>query len=506
MMNRETTRTTRTTINSGTEQVIAAIPRTMSTQHPDNVTTPFFAENPELSGEDEVREAFYIFSHLGCTEQMWDCEGKEVDNFVVKKLLSRYPEYFRKYQLGKSRLLTLRVPNPEFERAEAKILLETLGSIPRSYDIASLFYGDETPPIFEVILPMTTSYSAVDNIYQYYLNFVVGQQHQRLGGRDNTIADWIGSFHPDRINVIPLFEDREGMLNAAAIVRRYMQDKNLQYQRVFLARSDPAVNYGQIGAILLNKIALWRLSALAEEIGIPICPIIGAGSAPFRGNLRPDTVQRVVNEYPGTYTFTIQSAFKYDYPLQEASEGIRFLEEHPIEPARFIDEEKSLELLDRYSAEYQKQIITLAPLINRIAGHIPGRRKRKLHIGLFGYSRSMGEISLPRAITVTAALYSIGIPPEILGMNALTPEDIGFLKKTYVNFEADMADAVKYLNPDSLYLPEGVIKAVETVVPVHPDPEHQEITKRIEKGLTSCQMESFTDLILQAGHIRKFLG
>ncbi len=482
------------------------IPRTMSTQHPDNVTTPFFAENPELSGEDEVREAFYIFSHLGCREQMWDCEGKEVDNFVVKKLLSRYPEYFKEHQLGRERLLTLRVPNPEFERAEAKILLETLGSIPRSYDIASLFYGDETPPIFEVILPMTTSYSSVDNIYQYYRDFVVGQQNQRLGGRDQTIADWIGSFHPDRINVIPLFEDREGMLHSAEIIRRYIQDKKLSYQRVFLARSDPAVNYGQIGAILLNKIALWKLYCLSEESGVPICPIIGAGSAPFRGNLRPDTVKRVVKEYQGAYTFTIQSAFKYDYPLKEAAEAIKFLEEREIEPAREIDESRSLELLDRYSAEYQRQLIALAPVINRIAGHIPGRRKRKLHIGLFGYSRSMGAVSLPRAITVTAALYSIGIPPEILGMNALSKDDIAYLKSTYVNFEADIADAVRYLNPDSAYLPDGVIDAVSNLVSINPHPGHQEIARRIEQGMAVCQMESFTDLILRAGQIRKFLG
>lgn len=486
--------------------ITGSIPRTMSTQHPDNVTTPFFAEHSELTGEDEVREAFYIFSHLDCCEQMWDCEGKEVDNFVVKKLLSRYPEYFHKHQLGRDRFLTLRIPNPEFERAEAKILVETLGSIPRSYDIASIFYGDETPPIFEVILPMTTSYSAVDNVYQYYRDFVVGQQNQRLGGRDQTIADWIGSFHPDRINVIPLFEDREGMLQSAEIIRRFIQDKKLAYQRVFLARSDPAVNYGQIGAILLNKIALWKLSCLSDETGIPICPIIGAGSAPFRGNLRPDTVQRVVDEYRGAYTFTIQSAFKYDYPLHEAADAIRFLKEREIEPAREIDEQRALELLDRYSAEYQRQLITLAPAINRIAGHIPGRRKRKLHIGLFGYSRSTGGVTLPRAITVTAALYSIGIPPEILGMNALTRDDLAFLSETYVNFTEDIKDAVRYLNPDSEYLPPGVIEAVKGLVPVQPHPEHQEIAGKIEKALSACQMQSLTDLILQAGHIRKFLG
>ena len=52
------------------------VPRTMSTQHPDNVTAPFFADNPELGGDDEIKEAFYAFSHIKCREQLWDCEGK----------------------------------------------------------------------------------------------------------------------------------------------------------------------------------------------------------------------------------------------------------------------------------------------------------------------------------------------------------------------------------------------------------------------------------------------
>ena len=425
------------------------IPRTMSTQHPDNVHTPFFTENNELTGEDEVKEAYYVYSHLGCSEQMWDCEGKEVDNYVVKKLLSRYSEFFHEHHLGSDLFLTLRVPNPEIERTEAKILLETLGSIPRSYDVANHFYGDTKPPIFEVILPMTTSFASIDNIYQYYCDFVIGQQHKRLGGRDTTIADWIGSFHPDKIRVIPLFEDRDGMLNADRIVSRYMQDKDLDYQRVFLARSDPAVNYGQIGAVLLNKIALWRFHLLSDEAGIPIYPIIGAGSAPFRGNLRPDTVQRVTDEYAGAYTFTIQSAFKYDSDLDKATAAIKYLNEREVMEARFIDEPYAVDLLDRYAAEYRKQIQSLAPIINRIAGYIPSRRKRKLHIGLFGYSRSLDGVTLPRAITVTAALYSVGIPPEILGLNALTDDDTDFILGNYRYFKEDLMDATQCLNQDT---------------------------------------------------------
>ena len=94
-----------------------------------------------------------------------------------------------------------------------------------------------------------------------------------------------------------------------------------------------------------------------------------------------------------------------------------------ITPARDIDDTYAISLIERYAAGYQKQIRSLAPLINRVAAYIPSRRKRKLHVGLFGYSRNMGGVSLPRAITVTAALYSIGIPPEVLGLSPLTEND-----------------------------------------------------------------------------------
>jgi len=68
----------------------------MSTQHPDNVSLPFFAEHVNMAGEDEIQETYYAFSHLGCDEQMWDSEGKEVDDFVVKKFLTKYPNFLKR--------------------------------------------------------------------------------------------------------------------------------------------------------------------------------------------------------------------------------------------------------------------------------------------------------------------------------------------------------------------------------------------------------------------------
>lgn len=486
---------------------MATVPKCMSTQHPDNVNPPFFAENVELGGEDEIQEAYYAFSHLGCDEQMWDCEGKEVDGFVVKKLLTKYESFFRKRKLGKDVFLTLRVPNPTVEKAEAKILLETLESTPRSFDTANLFYGDGTPPIFEVILPMTASAKCLDRIYRYYCDFVVGKQNKLFRKGDITIAEWIGRFRPERVNVIPLFEDKKSMLGAHEITRDYLEDKDVGYQRVFLARSDPALNYGLISAILLNKIALQRLHRLSEATGVKIYPIIGVGSAPFRGNLKPQTVERTAKEYAGTHTFTIQSAFKYDNPPDEVREAIRKLQERGTGPPQEVDEKKALEIFGRYHQTYQKQIISLSPVINKVARFVPSRRKRKLHIGLFGYSRSMRGVTLPRAIKFTAVLYSLGLPPEILGLNALDRKDIGFVREFYVNFEEDMKDALRYLNPDTPFLPKGLSASIKDLsLDFQTDEKHKELTYQVLASLRGNRNEDLTENILRAANLRNFLG
>ena len=483
------------------------IPKCMSTQHPDNVNSPFFAEDTELGGEDEIQEAYYAFSHLGCDEQMWDCEGKEVDTFVVKKLLTKYESFFKERRLGRELFITLRVPNPTVEKAEAKILLETLESIPRSFDAAKLFYGDDIPPIFEVILPMTASPKCIDRVYRYYRDFVVGKQNRPFREGDITIAEWIGEFQPDRINVIPLFEDMPHMLDAHNMTREYLKDKDVEHQRVFLARSDPAMNYGLISAVLLNKIALRRLQELSCEIGVVICPIVGVGSAPFRGNLRPETVERVAKEYPSAHTFTIQSAFKYDNPPDEVREAIKKLRERKVIPPQEVDEKRCLGIIGKYCTEYQRQVKVLAEVINKVAEYVPSRRKRKLHIGLFGYPRSVGAVKLPRAITFVAALYSVGLPPEVLGLNVLNKDDIQFLREVYVNFEDDLRDSFRYLNPDTGFFPEDIkARLGDYSVDFQPDEEHKEMTSYIANSLNKGKGGDLGEYVLRAANLRKFLG
>ncbi|OGW54724.1 MAG: phosphoenolpyruvate carboxylase [Nitrospirae bacterium RBG_19FT_COMBO_55_12] len=484
------------------------IPRIMSTQHPDNVQLPFFAESRDMSGDDEIQEAYYAFSHLGCDEQMWDCEGKEVDDFVVRKLLTKYEHFFKANRLGEDVRLTLRLPNPDVEKNEAKVFVETLESIPRSCDAAGLFYGGETPPIHEVILPMTMSAESLNRVYYYYKEFVVGKQNQPFYPGDITIAEWIGEFKPREISVIPLFEDREHMLEAHTIMRAYLKGKNIRHQRVFIARSDPAMNYGMVSAILCNKIALQRLRLLSEDTGVRIYPILGAGSAPFRGHLAPDTVDHVLEEYPDVQTFTVQSAFKYDHPVASVLAAIGKLKSTEMKRGSDIEEGKCLELIDKVSAEYRRVIEHLAPLINYVAPFVPRRRMRKLHVGLFGYARSVGKTTLPRVISFCAACYSLGLPPEIMGLNALSKDDIRRMKDMHVNFPFDMQTAMSYFNEDALTILPDEVKASLKLDwgPYEVNQEHKTVTSRIIKAVKNKDSANLQGMLIEAAHIRKFLG
>lgn len=490
------------------------IPRTLSTQHPDNVTIPFFANHSVLRGDDEIKEAFYAFSNLGVEEIMWDSEGKESDDFVIRKLITDYKFFFEKKRIGKDVFINIRIPNPKYEKAEAKILIETLESIPRSYDTAALFYGDKKyPPIFEVVVPMADG-DIIRKIRDYYKNVVIGKEHIKfVDGEDTTVGEWIGQFEPKNINVIPLFEDIHSMLNADKTLRVFLHRKKVDYQRVFLARSDPAMNYSSVAVILTLSIALERLYKLQNELGLPIYPILGSGSAPFRGHLTPSTVDYVLQKYPSVATFTIQSAFKYDFPVKDVQKAIELINKTPVKPPIPIEDHKrALKIVDKISREYQRQIQELAPLINEVAKFVPSRRMRKLHTGLFGYSRELKEgVSLPRVISFCAVLYSMGLPPDIFGLNALSKDDIKVVRSIYSRFDDSIRDVLRFWNPDILkILPTRIRKEIKSVVDRYDyniNEEYKDISGDLLESLSNKQFGAhLTDLIIRSGSIRGFLG
>ncbi|BDR92534.1 phosphoenolpyruvate carboxylase [Vulcanisaeta souniana] len=425
------------------------LPRTMCTQHPDNAQIPNWSRDGVIQGDDEIHEAYLAYSLYGCHEVMWDFEGKDVDIYVVRKLLTRYPEYFRNRVIGRDVYLTLRLPNPWAETAEKKVFSQALELIPTAYDVAREFYGDDgIKGVFQVILPLTSRAEELVFTYRYYERVVAGKAFLELVP-GMKVMDVLGSVKPNTIDVIPLIEDLNSMLGIGKIIINYWRFIRPSSIRVFIARSDPAMNYGLIPAVLAAKIALNKALTLGRELGIEVYSIIGVGSTPFRGHLTPLNVDNVIKEYPCIITFTIQSAYRYDYPEDVAIRGITDLNNRrPNEECRINDQEALIRVIKKFMAKYQGEIEGLANIINRISRYIPPRRARKLHIGLFGYNRGFKGVILPRAITFVASLYSLGIPPEILGFSAmeeLSDREYNALRDTYVNLVHDLSIAAGYV-------------------------------------------------------------
>ncbi|MEM0279275.1 MAG: phosphoenolpyruvate carboxylase [Metallosphaera sp.] len=431
------------------------IPRTMSTQHPDNAHLPEWVKDEVIEGDSEVLEAYYAFSNLGVHEVMWDAEGKDVDTHVVRKLFSSFSEYFKNNVLGEDLFLTYRVPNPKIEGAERKVFAETMESIPITFDVAEKFYGRKVVPVFEVILPFTTNAIDVISVAKYYEKAVAMEENIELY-QGVYVKDLVGEIHPKRVEVIPLIEDKDSLLNTRSILEGYYDAMKPTYMRLFIARSDPAMNYGMLTAVLLAKLALSTAYKFSREKGIQIFPIIGVGSLPFRGHLSPENYQRVIEEYEGVYTYTVQSAFKYDYSEEQAKGAISHInKEEPREPKVLTDEEEKTirDIADKYTSSYQPVIEGMADLINSIALYLPRRRARKLHISLFGYARSTGKVILPRAITFVGSLYSLGLPPEVIGvsvLSGLTEREWKVLEENYKFMKNDLQKASEFINIEAI--------------------------------------------------------
>ncbi|MBI4196288.1 MAG: phosphoenolpyruvate carboxylase [Deltaproteobacteria bacterium] len=502
------------------------IPSTIATQHPDNASIPYWGKNPFISTIDEVRECYRVFSDLDCDEYMWDWEGKFVDEAVVDRLLHRYEEYFRKKQLGRDKFLTFRVPNIWHEKghrlARAYMTMITAAHTAKEYRL-------HTPPLFEVILPMTTDASQ--------LLMVIKKYREALKYEKAIFEEVVAGL--GKIEMIPLIEGSVTLLKSRRILHEYVRgyEKLFKYKppylRPFIARSDPALDAGFIPAVLSARAAISEYYRFEEESGIPVYPIIGVGSLPFRGGLSPTRLGRFLENYAGVRTVTIQSAFRYDYPLPQVKKAIRFLN-HGLRRHRavlFSDKEirEMTTLAEQFSALYRPVIRKLAPMINDIVQYVPSHRERIPHSGHFGYSRSMEKqkIKLPRAIAFVAVFASLGVPPTFIGtgrgLRSLIEQGKEKLLQKYLpTLREDIEDTGRYLNwenlkflirenpawapirEDVLFLEEFLGKRLG---PEKPDQFiHRNLTSNIYHLWKQGKPEELRKEILHAGQVRRSLG
>ncbi len=419
----------------------------MATQHPDHASKPYWQKEAFIPAVNETKECFLCFSDLDIQEYMWDWEGKLVDESVLERIIADHYKYFKKNPLGKEKFLTFRLPNPkvqhEFRMSRALMGILTAAGLARQTNLHS-------PPLFEVILPMTETAEELISIQEAFREIAC------LRHPLNRMEDNCKMF----LEIIPLFETVDTIINSEKLLEKYLtiykqkfQSKPL-YMRPFVARSDPALNSGIVPTVLAIKIAFSRFANFAKKFNIPLYPIIGAGTLPFRGGLNPLLPENFAREYPGVRTATIQSAFRYDFPKDKVKKALNYFKNHlPKGKLKIIpkaNEETLIKTIEPFETFYKKTVEGIAPIINQIAGHFPKRRERVQHIGLFGYSRGSGKVRLPRAISFTGSLYSLGIPPELIGTGrglkkAKDDGTIGLVEKNYTNLKQDLEFAGGFL-------------------------------------------------------------
>lgn len=497
------------------------IPSCMATQHPDNAGRPYWTSRAFVSTNDEVKESFLCFSDLGIDEYNWDWEGKFVDEAVVDRLLHKHLHYFKKHTLGKEKFLTFRIPNPRVEK-QFRLARAFMVVITSSQLVQSL--GFENPPIFETILPLTETPEEMIEIQEAFRD-LVDIDHRLLRMEDSI----------QHIELIPLFEQVTKIIDSANLLRKYIKLHKKAFGRIpayirpYCARSDPALNSGLVPTMLALKLALSSYVELEEEMGVKLYPMVGTGSLPFRGGVTPLSIDRALEEYAGFSTLILQSAFRYDYPLSSVKAAVaQIRSELPKKKAQKINPnlvKKISHILPYFEKPYQKTIEALSPLVNSLSMEVAKRRERMLHIGLFGYSRGLGHVKLPRAIPFTAALYSLGLPPELIGTGRgiKKAKEKGIWKdisKYYVHLKGDLMKAGYFLNKETvehISKEQGIwhdikedIESIEEEFGIDLGPsssehnEHARITEEISDRFK--RRKKISQLITYGGKLRKSLG
>lgn len=495
------------------------IPATIASQHPDNALAPYWDEQhrPFVSVYQEIEEAVACFQDLNVSEYMWDWEGKHADAAVIDRLFTDYHDYFAKTQLGRDKFLTFRIPNIWEEKGYN--LLQAMTVILSSEDFARDLKFRQRP-LFEVILPMTERANQL-------------LQMQKLFEKLASFKSM--DFTPDRpvntdyLEMIPLVEDVASQMVVDELLTDYVKLHRRQfsrppaYIRCFLACSDSALSSGFLAGVLGNKIALAKLKAFSESSGIAVYPFLGAGSLPFRGGLRPDNLDRFLQVFPGVRTVTVQSAFRYDYPLAQVKAAISRLERDlpkSLTPPSDPDQIRTLAAVAKQASKLYKQTLPgLAPDLQLIFKAFPKRRDRRQHIGLLAYSRSVGSQSLPRAITFTGSFYSIGVPPELIAsgrtLKKLSPKALSTLHAQYPALEADFRAVGRYFNPDNLdrlaaknsawQAVKADVELIQSVLGLtfEPDPAYQRLSSSL---LNTTDKAELSELITQTGVLRQSLG
>ncbi len=110
---------------------------------------------------------------------------------------------------------------------------------------------------------------------------------------------------------------------------------------------------------------------------------------------------------------------------------------------------KLVGIIRKYVVNYQREVEGLANAINKVSNYVPRRRARKLHIGLFGYSRGFRGRSPSQGNHIRRSALFPGYTARGVGgvstINELSDAEYAALSEAYVNLRHDLSVAARYV-------------------------------------------------------------
>ena len=446
------------------------IPSCMATQHPDNA-------DKYIAIQSEPEEAIHALTSLengglGIEEIMIDFEGKLTPYHQTSQIALGLIK--NGMIPGRDVLITPRIPNAKKEPIFRQLM--SIMSLVETNILA--FKQINQQAIFEIIVPMIENGRELIQL-QERINSVI-----ELGNKNYEIQ-----FPPNCVRIIPLLESVPALIKVDAILEEYYQDSlamgyDADNIRIMFARSDSAMSYGMLSSALAVLIAIDKSYKWAAKTNTEVAPILGCGALPFRGHLTEANLETILRNYAGIRTFTIQSGLRYDHGETSARNvAARLKDRAPLtvavafEPA---DIDFMTECIGISTKFYMQTFLKTIGTVEKIANFIPKNRDRlsstktgleyvREIINLEEIAELITDESLqaelleidtnipctvPRAISFTASMYTLGLPPEFIGigrcLNVIVSkygnEGIARLLDCYPQLYDDLSFAAKYVN------------------------------------------------------------